>query len=277
MKKNNHTLHISILFLMLIAPFFSEAQDTLHLANSDKVLVDIIYLSNRVVKYTYAEEKSRQKHLMYMRYVHRIGWKDGTNRFPEVTKYMSRGRKRLPADVKTYTLQNGEYAHEIPAERRYNVALQFGGPSITGALIFDTRFGKKDKGIGLMFGGGFARYFGERHFSIPLQLNYTTPIAQNKKGWMYDAGIGATYHNYDYGLLYMFESLGGVQFNPIEYDSGEESKALYGHIDFGVRKTPLNATGLFFRFANSIIVSKHGMYFIFPSVSMGLSIKRKSH
>ena len=71
------------------------------------------------------------------------------------------------------------------------IYFEAGGSGIIYSLNFDTRFGKKENGLGLRIGAGGAGGDGSGYFAIPAQLNYL--LGENGK--YLELGAGATYVN----------------------------------------------------------------------------------
>lgn len=66
-----------------------------------------------------------------------------------------------------------------------------GGSAVIYSLNFDSRFGKKENGLGFRVGAGGASSDGTGYLAIPLQLNYL--LGENGK--YLELGAGATYVN----------------------------------------------------------------------------------
>lgn len=75
------------------------------------------------------------------------------------------------------------------AKRAQAVYLELPGNGIIYSLNYDTRFSKRQNGIGGRIGAGFTPIGGGMLFSMPIMVNYLT----GKKNGHFEGGIGAAY------------------------------------------------------------------------------------
>ena len=67
-----------------------------------------------------------------------------------------------------------------------------GGPAALGVSIdYDTRFSKRNDGLGMKIGTGMVLNWGNYGYVIPLELNYLFPISKERS--FLEMGVGASY------------------------------------------------------------------------------------
>ncbi|HWI94149.1 MAG TPA: hypothetical protein VNT20_22905 [Flavisolibacter sp.] len=124
---------------------------------------------------------------------------------------------------------------------------ELGGPGLA-SFNYDTRFSKKEDGIGGRIGFGGFSIGGAGAVFIPIGLNYL---------------IGKDGRNY-------FEVGGGV--TPVfafdNYDNGDAFSTTFGHLNFGYRLQPKTG-GFFFRAAINPVFGKDFFFPYYGGVAFG--------
>jgi hypothetical protein len=135
-----------------------------------------------------------------------------------------------------------------PAQSAY---VELGGPGLA-SINFDSRFTKKEDGIGGRIGIGYLNTFGDKITTVPLGITYL---------------LGKDGRNY-------FEVGGGVTL--ISYKSnnefpGDESRysETFGHLNFGYRLQPRNGGFLFRATMNPVIIPGEGFTPFYGGISFG--------
>jgi hypothetical protein len=101
------------------------------------------------------------------------------------------------------------------------VYLELFGPGVLYSINYDTRFGKKEKGLGMRAGFGATFAGGDGAIVVPVGLNYIA----GRQGNYFEAGAGAT--------LITGETL--------------EGEGVYGYLTMGYRRQPYRKKGLTWR------------------------------
>ena len=150
--------------------------------------------------------------------------------------------------------------------RAKSIYLEAGGPGSFYSLNYDTRFKKKQNGLGARIGITYILVDNENSIAIPFALNYLF----GKQKHYFELGAGATYFydfKTDYSLLFNEEP---------PYISAKLSKfgsGVIGTFSAGYRYQPLKG-GFTFRAGNSIIFKKDFLP-LWPYVSVGYTFKNK--
>lgn len=135
------------------------------------------------------------------------------------------------------------------------IFFELGGPGLA-SINFDTRFAKKEDGIGarLGFSGLSFNFFGDREsvFLFPAGLNYL--IGKDNKNY-FELGAGIT-----------FIASSGSNSNSSDDDDLFEST--FGHLNFGYRLQPANG-GFFFRAAINPIIAENRFFPFYGGISFG--------
>jgi hypothetical protein len=126
-----------------------------------------------------------------------------------------------------------------------SIYFELGGPGLA-SVNFDTRFGKKEDGIGGRIGIGGFSIDGEGVVFLPIGVNYL---------------LGKDNRNY-------FELGAGV--TPVfgSGDAGDNFSATFGHILFGYRMQPQNG-GFLFRAFISPVFGEWGFFPYYGGVAFG--------
>ena len=125
---------------------------------------------------------------------------------------------------------------------------ELGGPGLA-SFNFDTRFTKKEDGIGGRIGIGGFNIDGESLLAIPVGITYL--IGKDGKHY-FEVGGGATYINYKSDF----------------YDDEGTFESSFGHLYFGYRVQPREG-GFIFRAAIVPIFNKDGFIPYYAGVSFG--------
>jgi hypothetical protein len=105
---------------------------------------------------------------------------------------------------------------------------EVGGSAVIYSLNFDSRFGRKENGLGFRIGAGGAGSDGSGYFAIPAQLNYL--LGENGK--YLELGAGGTYVNVS-GDDFLFDN----------------ESTVVGNLVVGFRSQPFGRKGLTWRIA----------------------------
>ena len=263
-------------FLIIIPFSQTYGQDTLFINNGEELLVNVQRMNKSKVFYKYIPTNASKKMpllSMKLAYIIDIGWDDNVS--DRKSKYAN--WKENTTKVKIFSLPKKETPTLSTKANHYgrnkNIYMELGGMSLTGALNFDTRFKNTKDGFGFAIGASYAIFNNENHYSFPIQINYLQAL-KNKPKLYVDYAIGFTMHNYN-SLNYMFEVPGGIQFKKVNNIYDYEKLNGFPIISIGFRRVPINSKGLFIKASNSFIFSQYGMYFIYPSLSFGLSLPSK--
>lgn len=133
-----------------------------------------------------------------------------------------------------------------------SIYVELGGPGLA-SINYDTRFTKKDDGIGGRIGVGYFGSEGESMLTIPVGLTYL--LTKDQKNY-FEIGAGATY------LRYKTEY---SSFNNNNDDAFTES---FGHLSFGYRLQPKNG-GFLFRAAVVPVFGGFGFIPYYAGVGFG--------
>lgn len=136
-----------------------------------------------------------------------------------------------------------------------SIYAELGGPGLA-SFNFDTRFMKREDGIGGRIGVGGFNIDGESLLAIPVGLTYL--IGKDDKHY-FEIGGGATYISYKSDFLYD--------------DPGTFEKS-FGHLYFGYRVQPKEG-GFLFRAAIVPIFGKGGFIPYYAGVSFGYKFSSK--
>ncbi|NTS43389.1 hypothetical protein HRG84_21090 [Flavisolibacter sp. BT320] len=123
-----------------------------------------------------------------------------------------------------------------------------GGSAIIYSLNFDSRFGKKENGLGFRIGAGGAGSEGVGYFAVPVQLNYL--LGENGK--YLELGAGGTYVNVD-NDDFLFE----------------DGSTVAANIVIGFRSQPFAKKGLTWRIAFTPFVGSGVGFQPFAGASIG--------
>lgn len=127
------------------------------------------------------------------------------------------------------------------------IYLEAGGSAVIYSLNFDSRFGKKENGLGFRIGAGGAGGRGSGYFALPVQLNYL--LGENGK--YLELGGGATYFNVN-GDDFFFDDASTLQANLV----------------IGFRSQPFARKGLTWRIAFTPYIGGEG-FIPFAGASIG--------
>ena len=136
-------------------------------------------------------------------------------------------------------------------KRAQNVYFELLGPGILYSANYDTRFSKRQDGLGIRGGVSYTNIDDLSIFSLPVQLNYLL----GKNGRYFEMGFGATY-----------ATGGGDIFGE---DNGNES-TVFGTMTFGYRRQPVEG-GFMFRAGVSPIITQGSFIPYWPYLSFGYS------
>ncbi|MBK0378260.1 hypothetical protein [Mucilaginibacter segetis] len=140
------------------------------------------------------------------------------------------------------------------------------GPGALYSLNYDTRFNKRQDGLGGRVGISYYADSGDNLFTIPVVLNYLL----GKNGKYFEVGIGATYYienhvstpffgdNYEYT----------TDTNGNYYYNRSNNSGVLGTLNFGYRYQPADG-GFAFRAGVSPIFNTHGFAPYWPYISFG--------
>lgn len=142
-----------------------------------------------------------------------------------------------------------------------SVFAELGGPGLA-SINYDTRFTKKNGGIGGRIGVGGFSVDGEGIIAVPAAVNYL--ISKDNKHF-FEVGAGFTYINYvgEDGYYYY----NGTTTVYYEYERGNFESS-FGHISLGYRLQPPKG-GFQFRAAITPVFGKDFFFPFYPSVSFG--------
>ncbi len=266
--KNIIQIILGLLFFLPLSKI--QGQDTLFITNGQKIIVEINNIDAKKVRFKYfSNQKFSPTKIMKLAYIEDIGWFDSNSDLKkEYENWVKTSSK-----IKIYNRSNIDHNEVIKnrhPNRYSNIYMELGGMSLTGALNIDTRFKNQIDGFGAAIGIGYTFINNENHFSIPIQINYLRAIQNSPKLFM-DYSIGYTIHNYN-AFNRIFEFPGGIQFKVVDYIRNNEKLNGYAIATIGFRHIPLEKNGLFLKVTNSFIVSDKGIYFVFPSLALGISI-----
>jgi hypothetical protein len=129
-----------------------------------------------------------------------------------------------------------------------SVFVEIGGPGLT-SLNFDSRFSKKEDGVGGRIGVGYFNIFGERLLLLPLGVNYL--LGKDQRNY-FEVGGGVTVVSYKSEFI----------------DDDSRFTGTFGHLNFGYRYQPKGG-GFTFRAAINPVFTKDGFVPYYGGVSFG--------
>lgn len=129
-----------------------------------------------------------------------------------------------------------------------SIYFELGGPGLT-SVNFDTRFARKENGLGARIGVGGFSIDGSAALFIPVGVNYL--IGKDTKNY-FEVGAGVT------------PLIATNDFS----DDGDVFKTTFGHLNFGYRYQP-DKPGFTFRAGVTPIFGSFGFFPYYASVSFG--------
>jgi hypothetical protein len=138
-------------------------------------------------------------------------------------------------------------------KRAQNVYFEILGPGVLYSANYDTRFSKRQDGLGIRAGISYATIEDASLFTVPVQLNYLL----GKGGKYFEVGLGATYGtaSVDFGFM---------------DDDNETGSTVIGTMTFGYRRQPVEG-GFMFRAGVSPVFGHGSFVPYWPYVSFGYS------
>ena len=161
-------------------------------------------------------------------------------------------------------------AQSDTASSAQNVYVELLGPGITFSGNYDSRFSKRQDGLGGRVGIGYASDSDFSIFSIPLQVNYLL----GNKGKYFEMGLGATYVNFSGSDTYAFLGESSTYFYTDNSSRRYRESTVLGTTTFGYRSQPVNG-GFNFRGSINPVFNSNGFYPFFFGVSFGYTFKNK--
>jgi hypothetical protein len=113
--------------------------------------------------------------------------------------------------------------------------VELGGPGLA-SINFDTRFFKKDDGLGGRVGIGYFKVETENFLTVPVALNYL--LSKNQRNY-FEIGGGITFVRYSSGIITNDNVFDGT----------------FGHLNFGYRLQPKEGGFLFRAFITPVFGS----------------------
>jgi hypothetical protein len=132
-----------------------------------------------------------------------------------------------------------------------SVFVELGGPGLA-SINYDTRFAKKEGGIGGRLGIGYFSVVGERLLTIPIALNYL--LSKDQRNY-FELGAGVTVVSYK-SDFYDY------------YNDPSTFTGTFGHLNFGYRLQPKNG-GFLFRAAITPVFADGGFIPYYGGISFG--------
>ncbi|MDB5253325.1 MAG: hypothetical protein JWP27_2494 [Flaviaesturariibacter sp.] len=129
--------------------------------------------------------------------------------------------------------------------------VELGGPGLA-SINYDTRFTKKEGGIGGRIGLGYFSVDGERLLTVPIGINYL--LSKDQRNY-FEVGGGVTVVSYksDY---YDY------------YNDPSTFTGTFGHLNFGYRLQPKNG-GFMFRAAITPVFGRDGFIPYYAGIAFG--------
>jgi len=137
-----------------------------------------------------------------------------------------------------------------------SIYFELGGPGLA-SFNFDTRFTKKEDGIGGRIGVGGFSIDGESLLTVPVGLNY---ILGKDERHYFELGAGATFVNY----------------NSKYFDEEGTFESTFGHLTFGYRLQPKDG-GFLFRAAIVPVFNKDGFIPYYAGIAFGYKFGGKKN
>ncbi len=129
------------------------------------------------------------------------------------------------------------------------IYLEVGGSGVIYSLNFDSRFGKKENGLGFRVGAGGAGGGGTGYFAVPVQVNYL--LGENGK--YLELGAGGTFFHVTGDDDFFFDN---------------SASTVYGNLVVGFRSQPFAKKGITWRVAFTPFVGSIG-FLPFGGASIG--------
>jgi hypothetical protein len=135
-----------------------------------------------------------------------------------------------------------------PAQSAYVELL---GPGLA-SINFDTRFTKKEDGIGGRVGVGYLNMYGDKITTVPIGITYL--LGKDGKNY-FEVGGGVTL----------------ISYKANEDFTREESRysETFGHLNFGYRMQPRNGGFLFRAAFNPVFIPGNGFFPFYGGISFG--------
>lgn len=165
---------------------------------------------------------------------------------------------------------------------RKNLFIEVGGNGIAFNVVGETRFKPGPGGWGVKLGaGGFSTPYGERLFTVPLQLNY---LASRNGRDFFEAGLGAGFLHYTdgYDNTYTYQRLGpnGQLITVTETYKDElinleldKKNSVYGNMTLGYRRQPRDG-GIMWGVALTPHFNQNGFWPVWVGLKLGYSFKK---
>lgn len=149
--------------------------------------------------------------------------------------------------------QKTSVSDSVSLKRAQNVYFELLGNGGAYSFNYDSRFGRRQDGLGGRIGLSYFAGGGDNFFSAPLVLNYLA----GKKGRYFETGAGITVYS--------------ANISPIFEDTDEDTTTnIFGTLTFGYRSQPLDG-GFMFRAGVSPIITRDAFVPYWPYVSFGYS------
>ena len=129
-----------------------------------------------------------------------------------------------------------------------SIFFELGGPGLA-SFNFDTRFAKKEDGLGGRIGVGGFKIEGESLVAVPVGLNYL--LGKDEKHY-FEIGGGASF----------------ISYHSEFYDDEGTFETSFGYLNFGYRVQPKDG-GFLFRAAIVPIFNKNGFIPYYAGISFG--------
>ncbi|RYZ23752.1 MAG: hypothetical protein EOO16_03615 [Chitinophagaceae bacterium] len=130
-----------------------------------------------------------------------------------------------------------------------SVFVELGGPGLA-SINFDTRFTKKEGGIGGRAGIGYFSIVGERLLLVPVGVNYL--LSKDQRHY-FEVGGGITVVDYK---------------SEFYYEDDSRFTGTFGHLNFGYRFQPKGG-GFTFRAAINPVFTGEGFFPYYGGISFG--------
>jgi hypothetical protein len=165
--------------------------------------------------------------------------------------------------TKTDSIKNN-YANK----RAQNVFFELLGPGSVYSANYDTRFNKKQDGLGGRIGASFYADGETSFFTTPIVVNYLL----GKNGKYFEVGAGITYYTFKSDAYYTFFNNRGSSSYDVDgvsyYKGASRDNGVLGNLNFGYRYQPIDG-GFSFRAGVSPVFSTERFIPYWPYVSFG--------
>jgi hypothetical protein len=153
-------------------------------------------------------------------------------------------------------------------KRAQNVFFELLGPGSVYSANYDTRFSKKQNGLGGRAGIAFFADGETSFFTVPIVINYLL----GKNGKYFEVGAGITYYTFksdSYNSFFNNRGSSTYQVDDVTYYQGaNRDNGVLGNLNFGYRYQPIDG-GFSFRAGVSPVFSSSQFIPYWPYLSFG--------